>query len=694
MRSVDTGRLRKRARGLLVALLALPLLVALSATALASAKPKVSASFGVTATRVTVTGSVSKHAPKGAAWKAALQQKLGKRWVKRVAATLHSKNGHSSSFSLRWKPSKVVSGGTFRVAILDHKRTIAASKSKRLAFGKGDPVPAPKVSKVSASQVLALPSKTSSVLVLSGSHRFIPGQFIAAAPAPGVPSGFLLKVISSHVSKGKTKVKEKAASLYEAVPNGQISASLADLGAATPQNRDARIFARAMRAASASASNSADVPFKEKVSCSASAEMTLSGALHASLTPHFDLKWHTFFGAPTGIDRARATVDANLSAEAEAAVSGTAGCKLDPITLLDPHWTVLVEVGPVPVPLTVDIPIRLEASASTSGAVHVKATASVAGSLGLEYHDGDIDGVHEFSSDAGLEHSVSASASAEAKIGPDITVEAGWHVPVLGELAAKVDTDVSSGVRLTYDPAQSRPGKLCVPLTVKGSIGLEIPVKGEIKAGPTTLLEKDIKCVEFGGTQEIQPQWTGTIQHTYRNTETATGRVLREVKDVITLNGKTDSDGNTPTSVSVSLARSANYCHPTGEQAIETLEGSGTTSGWTFSAAIQPDATRRPVMSTNGADPTATFIPTTLRRYSCETGQEVGAETFPYAFELPIACARLSPADAGSWHREFSEEPLCRSEVGGQTFTQSLGYELHANCPVGTKLDSGGLCKE
>jgi hypothetical protein len=35
--------------------------------------------------------------------------------------------------------------------------------------------------------------------------------------------------------------------------------------------------------------------------------------------------------------------------------------------------------------------------------------------------------VHEFSSDAGLEHSVSASASAEAKIGPDIIVEAGWH---------------------------------------------------------------------------------------------------------------------------------------------------------------------------------------------------------------------------------------------------------------------------
>jgi hypothetical protein len=693
MGSAGTGGLARWTGSLIVGFLALLLLAATPTTALA-AKPKVSASFGLTASKITVTGSVSKHAPRGAAWKAALQQELGKHWVNRASRTLQAKHGHSGSFRLRWKPPKSVSGGIFRVAILSHKLTVATSRPKKLSFGKGDPVPAPKVSKVNASQVLALPTKTTSVLVLSGSHHFVPGQFIAAAPGPRVPGGFLLKVTSSHVSKGKTKVKEKAASLYEAVPNGQISASLANLGAAVPQNRDARIFARAMRAASASASDSADVPFKEKVSCSTSAEMTLSGALHASLAPNFDLKWHTFFGAPTGIDRARATVDANLSAEAEASVSGTAGCKLAPITLLDPHWTVLVEVGPVPVPLTVDIPIRLEASASVSGAAHVKATASVAGSLGLEYHDGDIDGVHEFSSDAGLEHSVSASASAEAKIGPDITVEAGWHVPVLGELAAKVDTDVSSGLRLTYDPAQSRPGKLCVPLTVKGSIGLEIPVKGEIKAGPSTLLEKDIKCVEFGGTPEAQPQWTGTIQHNYRDIESATGRVVREVNDVITLNGGTDSDGNTPTLVSVSLAKYAIYCHATGEQLRQTLEGSGTTGGWTFAAPIQPDGTRRPVMALNSPNPTAADIPMTQRSYNCETGQEVGVETFPYAFELPISCARLSPADAGSWHREFTEEPLCRFEVGGEIYTQSLGYDLHASCPVGTELDRSGLCKE
>ena len=268
MRSAGIGRLAKWSRCLPTILLALLCLAAVPATA-SAAKPKVSASFGLTTTRITVTGSVSKHAPRGAAWKAALQQKLGKRWVKRAASALHAKKGHSSSFRLTWKPPKSVSRGSFRVAILAHKRTVAKSKVKRLSFGKGDPVPAPKVSKVKSSQVLALPGKSRSVLVLSGSHHFTPGQFIAAAPGKGVPGGFLLKVISSHASKGKTKVKVKAASLYEAVPNGQISASLANLGAATPENRDARVFARAMRSASASASGSADVPFEEKVSCSA-----------------------------------------------------------------------------------------------------------------------------------------------------------------------------------------------------------------------------------------------------------------------------------------------------------------------------------------------------------------------------------------------------------------------------------------
>jgi hypothetical protein len=496
-----------------VALLVPFLGLAVASPALASAKPKVSAAFGLTATKITVTGAVSKHAPSDAAWKAALQQKLGKRWVKRASARLRAEKGRSSTYHLTWKPPKSVSAGTFRVAILSGERTVATSKPKRLAFGRGDPVPAPKVGKVKPSQVLKAPSKGSPKLVLSGAHQFTPGQFLAAAPGSGAPEGFLLKVISSNVSHGKTTVKVKAASLYEAVPNGQISASLADLGAATPQNRDARIFTRAVRSASASASNSADIPFKEKVSCSASAEMTLSGSLHASLAPNFILKWHTFLGAPTSIDRARATVDASLSAEAEARVSGTAGCKLDPITLLDPHWTVLVEVGPVPVPVTIDTPIRLEASASVSGKVHVKASAGVQGSLGLEYHHGDISGVHEISSDASLEHEVDASASAEAKIGPDITVEAGWHVPVLGELAAKVDADITSGLQLTYDPPTEPPGKLCVPLSVEGSIGLEIPVKGEISAGPKELLDTDIKCVTFGA----EAQWSGTIEVEWSN---------------------------------------------------------------------------------------------------------------------------------------------------------------------------------
>jgi hypothetical protein len=475
------------------------------ASALA-AKSRVSVSFGVSGNEVRIKGSVPAGVARKKAWTIALQQKVGRRWVRRAGFKLHPKKHGKTGFGLTWNPAKTPGDGLYRVAVLAGKRTLAASKPKRLSFsGGGGKAPAPKVDRIKASQILKLPSKDSPKLVLSGAHSFAPGQFLATAPSGKAPEGFLLKVVSSQVKNGKTTVTVKAASLYEAVPNGQIAASLGDLSSATPQNRDAAVLSRAMATASSADS---DVPFDKKVQCQGGGEMTLTGALHASLAPNFALSWHTFLGAPTGVDRARATVDASLSAEASADVSGTASCKMDPITLLDPHWTVLVEVGPVPVPLTVDIPIKLSASASVSGKVHVKASAGVRGALGLEYHDGDISGVHEFSSDASLEHSVQASAEAEAKIGPDIAVEAGWHVPVLGELAVKVDADVASGLKLTYDSNASPPGKLCVPLTVEGSIDLEIPVKDLDPVGPKKLIDTNIKCVDFGGSTL---HWEGSI---------------------------------------------------------------------------------------------------------------------------------------------------------------------------------------
>ena len=137
-------------------------------------------------------------------------------------------------------------------------------------------------------------------------------------------------------------------------------------------------------------------------------------------------------------------------------------CELEEVTLLDPKWTVVIEVGPVPVPVTIDVPIKASASASVSGSTQVSADASMQGSIGIQYDKGDVSGVKSLTKSASVTHSVEAQAELQARIGPGIGIEAGWDVPVLGELAATAGVDVSSGLKLTYEPGQSPAGQtLC-----------------------------------------------------------------------------------------------------------------------------------------------------------------------------------------------------------------------------------------
>ncbi|MCB0869331.1 MAG: hypothetical protein KDB52_00720 [Solirubrobacterales bacterium] len=469
-----------------------------TAQADAASKPKVSASFGVAGSQVKVSGTVSKGAPRKAPprkkWKAALEQQVGKRWVKRKTGKLSKGRKGSSKYRLAWKAPSSLKSGKFRVRLFAGKRTISSSKVKKLTFSSQ--VPAPKVSEVVSSSVQKLPSQGDMTLVLSGNRNFKAGEYLAAAPGDSAPDGFLLKVVSSSSSGGQTTVKVKPGSLYDAVPNGQLALATGDLQAATPQNGDAKKLLRALDT-TGGASNYANVPFSKPVTCTGSGSMTLDGNFDASLAPNFDLKWSKRFGIPTGIDSARATVDASLSADASAELSAAASCTLTPITLLSPKFTFVVVVGPVPVPVTVSLPIVLEASASVSGSVTISADASVQGSIGLDYRDGDVSAVKEFSSDANLSHEVEAQANAEALIGPDIEVEAGWKIPVIGGVAAEVEINARTGLRLEYVLGNSPPGKLCVPLKLGGEVEFDTPI-GDIEKGLPEY-STDIKCVEFGG---------------------------------------------------------------------------------------------------------------------------------------------------------------------------------------------------
>lgn len=492
-----------------VALLAGGLAAASEADAEKPKKPKVGVSFGVTGLQVKVTGSVSKGSLKGALprrrWKANLEQQVGKRWVARRSVKVTGPKKGPSKFRLNWKAPKALNAKV-RVRVTSGKKTVGTSKVKLLSFTSGGGGGAPEVEAVETSEVQKLPTENDKTLILNGTHSYKPGDFIAAPPGEGAPNGFLLKVVSSTAANGKTTVSVKPGDLFEAVPEGQLALAAGSLETATPLNADARKLTRSMRRSSSSYST---VPVDKQVACSGSgATFKIEGSFDHDIGPNFDLKWKKTLGVAHGIEKASATVDAYLNADRSLEVTAAASCSLTPVTLISPQFRFAVPVGPVVVPITVTIPIVLDASASVSGTAKISASASISGSLGLKYEDDGLSPVKEFNADANLEHEVEAQATAEAKIGPELQIEAGWDFPVIGGIAAEAEIDLKTGLRLTYDNASNPPGKLCVPFSITGSFKLNTPIKDFNLGLPT--YNTDLKCVDFGDPiSTIHNKWRG-----------------------------------------------------------------------------------------------------------------------------------------------------------------------------------------
>ena len=170
---------------------------------------------------------------------------------------------------------------------------------------------------------------------------------------------------------------------------------------------------------------------------------------------------------------------------------------MSPITLVAPRWVVIAVIGGVPVPITIEIPIKLRANGSVAGSVHAEAHASADGSVGIRYEDGDVSGIRELNRTASFDVDAQANAHLEGRIGPDIGVSAGWHIPVLGSLAATAGLDVTTGLVLDYDSTEAPPGSLCIPFTAIGDLAFQLPIVGELSTGDITLFDRNIRCDQF-----------------------------------------------------------------------------------------------------------------------------------------------------------------------------------------------------
>jgi hypothetical protein len=365
---------------------------------------------------------------------------------------------------------------------------------------------APPLAQVPPAQIAQLPTASDSTLVVAGVHSYNAGEFLSTPPSPEAPEGFLVKVVGSSINGGSTEVQTEPGSFYEAVPNGEINVDLNEPGASIPENAAAR---RLMSTAGAQSTEEHD----KTVSCSGGAVLKLNTSFERELDPRLELRWHKRLGIPTGIDNARVTLDAGVTAEVSASVSGAATCKLNPITLATPKWEIPVDVGPIVVPVKIEAPIQLNASAEVSGKASVSANAEMHGSVGAAYEDGGIHGVHEFSTGSSLHHSVQAKAKLRVGIGPQISVKAGWSVPVLGTLGAELDSGITAGPELNFNIASKPPGSLCAFLDVNAAVGLDLPHEDPIKAGPNTFYDGDIACAHFGEEEGENETETGEVEH-------------------------------------------------------------------------------------------------------------------------------------------------------------------------------------
>jgi hypothetical protein len=295
------------------------------------------------------------------------------------------------------------------------------------------------------------------------------GQFLTAAPGRNTAGGFLLRVLSSKVSDGRTTVVVRPATLYEAVPVGSLVVGPEDFSTAGSNNGLNQVHhgnyvpVRLMTSAIDRAPEWSPFSFPRWVHCENGKKIFLTGEVRRTLRPHFDLRWGRARSWRGIVQRASARVDGSIFAEAEAHASEDVRCEPKPIRIPGPKLIAIVQVGPVPVPVSVEVPLQVSASVMVSGEARVSVHAGIEGSLGVEYRPRAMYLIRAFHPKAGFDPlpEIKLAASGEALIGPAIWITAGWRAPALGRLAAKVGVEVFNGVHLTYDVSPKSALRTC-----------------------------------------------------------------------------------------------------------------------------------------------------------------------------------------------------------------------------------------
>jgi hypothetical protein len=312
-----------------------------------------------------------------------------------------------------------------------------------------------------------------------------PGDVVFVPSTPQTPDGLLVKVATVQSAGGVTSLTTTPATLPEALPQGQINATV-DLATAVPSV--AETTADRIPAAPWMTLDSSSSPLSfswapdytltelEQLGCVgpdslATAAVDPSVAFSLQPTLHLEADWHVQLGSPPLVVHVSAYVTVTEQFNAGVRTTAAFTCTLPYSSPAVSLAHIPLDVAGFPVIITPQLSWLASASATIAGAAQfgVNQTASAMGGLSYSTQSG-FQLLHSLTSNWNVDSSGSVSGSATLSTGPqlvfDIDGQGGPSLGLTGALTAAVGTSPLSAA-LTGE--------------LSGTVGIDLDIFGVVQ---------------------------------------------------------------------------------------------------------------------------------------------------------------------------------------------------------------------
>jgi hypothetical protein len=279
-------------------------------------------------------------------------------------------------------------------------------------------------------------------LVYRGAVRPRAGGFIALGVGKATPDGLLVKVTRVSRSRGHWLVVVQPATLFEAVPAGQLRLN--------PEGSPRR------------AADTGRLRPHLDLKCSASASAKADGSASLGLKPTLDLEWGWDWWHPV-VKSATFAITASGSVQASASLKGSGKCSVEQELFKHDFSPFDVQVGPIPVVIVPELLTTFKADADADASISTSVKASMSATGGLTYSDGRVSPVEKFTKSFSFEP---PTPEAKGSIGARL-VPAG-RLLIYGIGGPEVD--LSGGPQFDLDTTSASLWRLHVPIELSAQL--------------------------------------------------------------------------------------------------------------------------------------------------------------------------------------------------------------------------------